>query len=112
MKPSADFMLKAFNGKVVDDTDNRTQVMFKFENGLGASVIWSLQYDSVTGTNYGSYGAENLRWELAVVKYSADYLSWKITYDYSEVTSDVLGYLTDTGVLRALRKIKKIVPRA
>ncbi len=40
MKPSPDFIVEKFNGKLVSDTWDRVQVMVKFDNGLGASVLW------------------------------------------------------------------------
>jgi hypothetical protein len=57
-----------------------TQQVFRFENGLGASVV----------QHSFSYGGKDGKWELAVVKIDGD--DWDITYD-TDITSDVIGHL-------------------
>jgi hypothetical protein len=68
---------------------------FKFDNGYGASVI----------KNWGSYGSRKDQWELAVTKYDGD--DWGLCYD-TEITDDVLGYLTDDEVRVYLKRIKEL----
>ena len=64
---------------------------FKFENNYGASII----------KHCFSYGNEDDLFELAVLYDS------KITYS-TEITGDVLGYLTNEDVLFYLSEIKNI----
>ena len=67
--------------------------IFRFDNGYGASVI----------KHAYSYGHEEDLWELAVLEfYDGDY---HICYD-TEITDDVIGYLTDEEVRAYLDKIK------
>ena len=72
------------------------QYLFKFENNFGASVIKHL----------GSYGHKEDLWELAVIEY---YRSgeWYLTYD-TDITDDVIGFLTDEDVRELLTKIKEL----
>ena len=72
------------------------QKIYKFDNGYGASVI----------KNPWSYGGEEDKWELAVVAFDGD--NYGLCYD-TEITSDVLGYLTDEEVDDILNKISKLV---
>ena len=69
------------------------QKQYKFKNGFGASVV---QHDH-------SYGNEQGLWELAVLKWVGD----RYTLDYStEITDDVIGYLTEAEVEEILVEIK------
>lgn len=70
--------------------------LFRFENGYGASVI----------KNRSSYGYEKDLWELAVIQFNDDGI-WDICYT-TEITSDVIGYLTDEDVRKLLEKIKAL----
>ena len=70
--------------------------VFKFENGYGASVI----------KHYFSYGHERDLWELAVIRFYRDD-EWDLEYD-TDITDDVLGYLTDERVRELLQKIKDL----
>lgn len=72
-----------------------TQTVYKFSNGYGASVL--------NGGTY-CYGADQGLKELAV-------LEFKTGDDYSlcyttEITDDVLGYLTDEDVANLLERIE------
>lgn len=74
-----------------------TQVVHKFENGYGASVI--------AGGTYTYGGDEGLK-ELAVLKfYEGD--EYDLCYD-TEITDDVLGYLTDEDVADLLARIEAL----
>ena len=74
-----------------------TQKVYKFENGYGASVI--------EGGTY-TYGAEEGLQELAVLKFkeAGDY---SLCYD-TEITDDVLGYLTEQDVKDLLERIENL----
>lgn len=68
------------------------QTMYRFKNGYGASVI------------YDGYGSSALLAELAVT------LDNELVYD-TPVTNDVLGYLTDDQLVKALNKVRKLPRR-
>lgn len=72
------------------------QYIFKFPNGYGASVI----------KNPGSYGNHRDLWELGVL-YFVDDEEWHLCYD-TEITDDVIGYLSDDKVCELLAKIKEL----
>ncbi|MBQ8299451.1 MAG: hypothetical protein IJX99_06270 [Clostridia bacterium] len=80
------------------------QLLYKFPNGYGASVIrWELYPGSSIGSSFGgSYGAANGLWELAVLDSSGE-----VCYT-TPITDDVLGYLTPEEVNRALTQIKEL----
>lgn len=80
--------------------DARLQFVYRFSNGLGASVIWL-----VTPYGTGTYGAQSGLWELALVEWSGD--QFELSYDY--FLSDVAGHLTGGDVVKYLRKISKLV---
>lgn len=71
------------------------QYLFRFKNNFGASVV---------KTPY-SYGAKDDKWELAVIKWRGD--DFDLEYD-TEITDDVLGWLTDKDVQDLLRRIKEL----
>lgn len=74
------------------------QKLFRFANDYGASVI---------KTKY-SYGAEDGRWELAVIRYEKkDSLSFSIAYD-TPTTNDVIGCLDQQQVDDILGKIEQL----
>ncbi len=72
-----------------------SQVIHKFENGFGASVV---QHEF-------SYGSEDGLSELAVLKFNGD--DWDLIYD-TEITDDVIGYLTEEDVQELLVRIEKL----
>lgn len=72
------------------------QYVFKFDNHYGASVV-----------KHGfSYGSEKDLWELAVLCVFNDG-SWHIDYG-TDITDDVIGWLTDEEVCEYLQKIKEL----
>ena len=79
-----------------DDFDDGVQYVFKFENNYGASVV----------KRRGSYGFNKNLWELAIVYWDNDD-EWFITYD-TDITSDVIGYLTNAEVDELLVRISKL----
>ena len=68
------------------------QYIFKAENGYGASIVQHLY----------SYGGNCGLWEIAVLDKEG-----KITYD-TDITGDVLGYLSEKEVNETLIKISKL----
>lgn len=75
---------------------NGEQKIYKFKNGYGASVI----------KNSMSYGNEVGLWELAVVTFDNDN-NFKLCYD-TEITDDVIGYLTESQVDDLLERIESL----
>ncbi len=65
--------------------------IYKFDNGYGASVV----------CNFGTYGAKDGLFEVAVLK------NGEICYD-TPITSDVVGWLDFGGVADILNKIKAL----
>ena len=74
---------------------NEVRYVFKFDNNYGASIV----------KNEYSYGHKQDLWELAVIWFDGD--EWNLTYD-TEITKDVIGYLTDEKVIEILHKIKNL----
>lgn len=78
------------------------QIIVVFKNGYGASIV-----------RHGfSYGHEEGLWELAVIKhdyYGSDHemKHWHLCYD-TPITDDVLGWLSDDGVVNTCEKISKL----
>lgn len=72
------------------------QYIFKFDNNYGASVV----------KNPISYGNRTDLFELAVVKF-IDEFTWKICCS-TDITDDVIGYLTNDDVLDLLERIKNL----
>ena len=71
------------------------QVVHKFENGLGASVV----------RHSFSYGNDLGLWELAVIEFKGE--EWGLTYT-TPITDDVIGYLTDEDVDALLVRIEAL----
>jgi hypothetical protein len=68
------------------------QYLYEFENGYGASVV----------CNNSSYGGNAGLWELAVLGKDGD-----LCYD-TEITDDVLGYLSEDDVEKTLKDISEL----
>ena len=71
--------------------------MYKFENDWGASIIY----------HQGSYGYEQGLVELAVISWNKDGTEWCLSYD-TEITNDIIGYLSQHEAAEILRKIKEL----
>lgn len=71
------------------------QKLWRFDNGYGASVVKFPH----------SYGYDKGLWELAVIKYSED--DFELTYD-TPITDDVIGNLSESDVVKILKKIEKL----
>ena len=78
--------------RVVND---EAQILHKFDNGFGASVV----------RHANSYEGTSSLWELAVLKFEGD--TWGITYD-TPITDDVLRYSTDADIKRYLKEIEAL----
>jgi hypothetical protein len=72
-----------------------TQKIYRFDNGLGASVVQH---------NF-SYGGDCGQWELAVLKFEGEH--WDLTYD-TPITDDVLGRLEWAEVEGYLEQISAL----
>lgn len=73
------------------------QIVHRFENGLGASVI-----------RHGfSYGASQGLWELAVITFTGED-TYELNYE-TPITNDVIGYLDDEDVQELLDRIEALV---
>ena len=83
-------MIKPQTENILQDLDGVQQI-YKFPNGYGASVV----------KHKMSYGGKDDLWELAVIK------GEDLCYT-TPLTSDVLGWLTDEDVQRALKEIAKL----
>lgn len=68
----------------------RKQIVIKFSNGYGASVV----------DGQGSYGLE-----LAVLVFDGN--SYSLTYN-TPITDDVLGHLTNEELIKTLHDIKQL----
>jgi hypothetical protein len=73
------------------------QVIFKFPNGYGASLI----------QNTYSYGGNRGLFEIAVLRFDGD--AYELCYT-TDITHDVLGYLTEEEVIFNLYKILELEP--
>lgn len=73
------------------------QRVYRFDNDFGASIIY----------HQGSYGYEQGLIELAVIRWKEDGTNWWLTYD-TEITDDVIGYLSQQEAKDILQKIKEI----
>ncbi|MEZ7525903.1 hypothetical protein [Burkholderia vietnamiensis] len=71
------------------------QKLYRFENGFGASVV----------RHEFSYGSDDGRWELAVIKFDGD--DWYIEYG-TEITDDVIGHLDWDEVEDLLSRINAL----
>ena len=78
------------------EISNGIQAIVRFENNYGASVV-KHEY---------SYGGKIGLYELAVIKYDEND-DWDICYD-TEITSDVLGYLSEAEVTKCLMSIEQL----
>ena len=67
------------------------RIRYEFDNGYGASII----------RNQFSYGGDRGLWEVAVTSGGEVDTS-------TSVTGDVLGFLTEQGVIETLIKIKEL----
>ena len=76
--------------------ESNLHYIFKFDNGYGASVV----------KNIMSYGHAKDLFELAVIEF-IDEFTWKICCS-TDITDDVIGYLTNDDVLDLLERIKNL----
>ena len=74
-----------------------TQVVHKFDNGYGASVV----------RHSFSYGSDRGLFELAVLKFIPDTDDFNLDYSTS-IIDDVLGSLTEQDVLDTLAQIEEL----
>lgn len=94
------------------------QIIARFPNGYGASIVRFTQFtdglgfrDWITG-NPGSYGGNQGLWEVAVITFRSEgWEDFKIVYD-TPITDDVLGHLTESDVLQVCAAIQALPPAA
>lgn len=83
---------------IIDRTLNGgTQVVHRFENNFGASVV----------RHNFSYGGEDGLFELAVLEFPNETEEYHLTYE-TEITDDVLGYLSEEDVQQHLNQIEQL----
>lgn len=84
------------------------QLLVRFPNGFGASVVQFGQNELTVGgipLFRGSYGAEDGLYEMAVISFnSSDISDFRLRYD-TPITDAVLGYLKPEDVKRYLSEI-------
>ena len=81
-----------------DHSELGERYRYKFANGYGASVVMN-QY---------TYGGLMGLWELAVLRFDPiDSDRWELCYT-TPVTNDVLGYLNETELKIALKRIQEL----
>lgn len=80
---------------IVRGLNGGTQTLVFYSNGYGASVVKHLW----------SYGNAQGLFEIAVLIWDVD--DWEICYT-TDITDDVLGYLTDADVADVLQKIRNL----
>lgn len=85
-------MINHWDLSEIKNVNNGTQRVYKFPNGMGASVV---RHDF-------SYGGNKGLWEIAV-------LDEQGSIDYSTpITNDVIGHQTDSQVTDILEQIKDL----
>ena len=75
------------------------QMKLRFPNSFGASIIQ---------TPF-SYGADEGRFEMAVLYFPTKANDYELTYD-TEITDDVLGHLTPNDCLEYLAQVQALPP--
>ena len=88
-----EMILESFGSNFLEENNERGQMIFKFENGYGVSLI----------NHRGSYGNE-----IAVLKFEENGM-WDINYN-TPITNDVLGHLDDSEILETLQQVKNLHP--
>jgi hypothetical protein len=76
--------------------DDGRQLIYRYDNGYGASVV----------QHQFSYGWREGLWELAVIKFDGAG-DWELCYS-TPITSDVVGWLTDSEVDSLLGQIEAL----
>jgi hypothetical protein len=90
----AELLTRAMNGGI--------QVVHKFDNGLGASVVKAPN----VGFWGSSYGYDQGLWELAVLTFTSED-EYVLNYS-TPITNDVLGHLSDEDVIAVLARIEAL----
>lgn len=93
-------MISGYEKYIVSQKDNEhwsDQVLYRFENNYGASIIF----------HEGTYGFEQGLVELAVIRWDRNGSDWSLVFD-TEITDDVIGYLSEQEAAEILRKIKEL----
>lgn len=93
---------------VVREGGEGIQKIWRFDNGYGASVVRFSIPQFFIDEKIGSYGINEGKWELAVIKFTSE-SELRFELDYStKITSDVIGYLDEEQVVEILKKIRRL----
>lgn len=86
------------------------QIVIRFPNGYGASIVrFALGRDIFLGS-YGSYTDNDSEVEIAILKFNSDGLdNFDLAYS-TPITDDVLGHQTYEETIRVLQQIKELSP--
>ena len=91
---------------VIIEVMEELSVDFKWKEDLGG-YVYRAQFENGYGISFvkhdGSYGRESDKWEIAVLKND------DLCYD-TEITNDVIGWLSDAEVLEYFILIKHLKP--
>lgn len=88
--------MKNFKELPKREINGGVQYLFKAKNNnYGASIV----------KHSFSYGNKQGLWELAVIEWDKE--DFELTYE-TEITNDVLGYLSDNDVMEILEKIESL----
>lgn len=98
-----------------DEWGSRTQRLYHFSNGYGASVVRNKLPSSMGAIrlsrqgSYTSYTRNEKEWELGVIKFhkAKDHTEWGLDYT-TPITNSVIGYLREPGVEKVLQRIKRL----
>ena len=86
---------------------NIHQRLYKFRNNFGASVVIDKEIKNINGFLLSkTYGGELGLFELAVLKYTEED-KFELCYT-TEITDNVIGYLTEKEIQEYLKKISKL----
>ena len=88
-------LYKEYQVEGISILDEGQQLLYRFENNYGASVIY----------HYRSYGFEEGLFELGVIQWKEN--QCHLTYS-TKITNDVIGYLSVKRVENLLKKIKEL----
>lgn len=89
-RPGGNFLADVLAGNT-----SGVQHLYRFANGYGASQI----------RGWGTHGAAEGRWELAVIRWTGD--GFDLVYD-TPVADDVIGWLSEEDVQEKLRAIRAL----
>lgn len=90
MSSNIEFVFPVYR-HIIPDFLGGDQYLFKFDNGLGASVI----------RHRGSYGFDQGLWEIALIRWTDN----EFELDYNDYWPDVKGWQNESDINQNLRLI-------